>query len=227
MRSVRSIVVLGAVVPLTLALSACDKGPGEGPAQGLPTATTSPSPGSDVPSGFIMRQGAGFSIAIPADWQPRPEEMRLKQASMDIGVPYTGQPYPPPRLLAFLERERVGPLNVREPILRAQLQGQLPSNATLGASEHVKIKGADDAIEFEVTYTTAESTSVLDTPLVATDIRQIELLVETEGLPKFGFRFSAPANQFDESTWRTIRDSITVRPQEVRNAGDLSSTPAS
>jgi hypothetical protein len=211
---------------MALVLAACDKGQGEGPAQALPTATTSASPGSDVPTGFIMRQGAGFSIAVPADWVPRPENMRLKQAAMDIGVPFTGQPYPPPRLLAFLERDLVGPLNVREPILRAQLQGQLAANATLGAAEHVKIKGADDAIEFEVTYTTAASTSVLDTPLEATDMRQIELLVETEGLPKFGFRFSAPAAQFDKATWQTIRDSITVRPQDVRNSGDPSPTPS-
>lgn len=145
----------------------------------------------------------------------------MHQAAMDVGVPYTGQSTPPPRLLVFLERGHVGEIELREQLLRLQLANSLPADATLDTSTEVEVSGADRALEFDVYYTTAEVRSLTDTPMDATAIRQVELLVETEGLPKFGFRYAAPVDQFDEAQWERVRASIEVRPDEVRDLVDV------
>ena len=74
------------------------------------------------PDGWTVRQGAGFTVAIPPDWQTRPPDQRAaKDAALEVGIPFTGQPSPPPRLIVFVEQQQVGPLSVREPLLRDTL----------------------------------------------------------------------------------------------------------
>jgi hypothetical protein len=182
--------------------------------QALPTATATavPTDRATVPAGWQIRQGAGFRLAIPAAWQNRPEDQRAARgAALEVGVPFSGQPAPPPLLQVFVEQDKVGPLSIREPLLRGQLSHALPG-ATLGSSSHVKVAGAQDAVQFDVRYTTKAGTSVLGTRLAATPIRQRELVVETPGLPKYGLRYSAPAAQFDEATWRSLVGSLVVAP---------------
>ncbi|MGO0575674.1 hypothetical protein [Ornithinimicrobium panacihumi] len=204
---------------LALLLSACDS---EAPvAQDFAHATVAPGDAAErtapAPGGWVLRQSAGFSIATPPGWMPRPEEQRVRQSVMDVGVPFTGQATPPPRLLVFLERDHVGEIDLREQVLRMQLQSGLPADATLDSSTEVEISGAASAREFDVYYTSAAvERTVTGTPMRATRIRQVELLVETEGLPKFGFRYAAPVSEFDEAAWERMKESIEVRPDEVR-----------
>jgi hypothetical protein len=198
-----------AVVVLVASLAACSA---DDPVkrQALPTATVVPTERAQVPDGWTVRQGAGFTVAIPPDWQTRPPDQRAaKDAALEVGIPFTGQPSPPPRLIVFVEQQQVGPLSVREPLLRAQIANGLP-DATLGASRHVQVAGAVDALQFDVSYTTKAGTSVLGTALEATPMQQRELIVETPGLPKYGLRYTAPADQFSEDVWRGIQQSLTV-----------------
>ena len=210
---------LAALLVVPLLLTACDVGPGE-EAQELPSATldadAAEASGHDTSDGWVVRQNAGFTVETPSDWHVPPEEHRLTQAALHVEYPFTGQPYAPPRLLGFVERGAVGDLATRESILRAMLMSQLPSGATLGDSEQVEIEGAVSAVQFEATYQTRDENSYLDTTLRGTTFRQIELLVETEGTPKLGFRFSVPEKDFDQAEWERIRDSIQVRPDELR-----------
>lgn len=207
---------LAVAVPLLLA--ACDVGPGE-EAQELPSATmdadAAQASGHDTADGWTVRQNAGFSVETPGEWHVPPAEYRFSDAAIHVELPFTGQAHAPPRLLGFLERGTVGDLATRESILRAMLASQLPADATLGDSEQVEIEGALDAVQFEATYTTSDETSYLGTTLRGTTFRQVELLIETEGLPKLGFRYSAPEQDFDEAGWERIRDSIQVRPDEL------------
>lgn len=218
---------LAAVVAVPLLLTACDVGPGE-EAQELPSATldadAAEASGHDTSDGWTVRQSAGFSVETPAEWEVPPAEHRFTQAALHVEYPFTGQPYAPPRLLGFLERGAVGDLATRESILRAMLMSQLPADATLGDSEPVEIDGAVDAVQFEATYSTQNENSYLDTTLRGTTFRQIELLIETEGSPKLGFRFSVPEKDFDEAQWERIRDSIQVRQDELQQQSEEASS---
>lgn len=215
----RRIPLAGLALILALLLAACDVGPGE-EAQELPSATldadSAAASGHDTADGWVVRQNAGFSLETPADWQVPPAEHRLAPAALHVEYPFTGQPYAPARLLGFLERGTVGDLATRESILRAMLMSQLPGDATLGDSQPVEVQGAVDAVQFEASYTTADETSYLGTPLRGTAFRQVELLIETEGTPKLGFRYSVPEKDFDQAEWERIRDSIQVRQDELR-----------
>jgi hypothetical protein len=98
----------------------------------------------------VAHRSAGFAIATPAEWLPRPEELRLApEAALEIGIPYTGQPVALPLLMGLVEREHVGPLNIREPLLRLQLEQGLPPGTTLGAPTHLEVAGAIDAVFFD------------------------------------------------------------------------------
>lgn len=183
-------------------------------------ATVVPTDKAKVPDGWVVRRGPGFQVAVPPQWQTRPDDQRAApSAALEVGVPFTGQALPPPLLLAFVERERVGPLQVREPVLRAQLKAGLPEGATLGESKHVDIAGGSDAVTFDVVYADEGGTSLLGTPLKPTTVRQRELIVETPGLPKYGFRYSASVEEFDADLWRQIEDSIVVLPSDPTPSG--------
>lgn len=208
----------GVVAVLLMGATGC--GSSDEQPQALPSATV-PADSASAPSGWQTRQGPGFTIALPPQWQNRPDDQRAaRSAALEVGVPYTGQSEPPPLLLAFVERELVGPLPIREQVLRAQLKAGLPPDATLGSSKHVKIAGSTDAVTFDVMYRTQGGTSVTGATLKATDVRQRELIVETPGLPKYGFRYSAPADQFSDETWAAIQKSITVRPGDDGGSKD-------
>jgi hypothetical protein len=205
----------GAVLALlTVALAACSSAT-EVQTQPVTRATAVPTSASEVPQGWILRRGAGFRVAIPPTWADRPDNLRAApDAAMEVGVPFTGQRQIQPLFLGFVEREQVGTLDWREPILRAQLAAQLPK-ATFGDSEHVKVAGATDAITFDLLYEESAGTSVLGTPLDLTVIRQRELIVETPGLPKFGFRYAASTADFDQGLWQKLLKSLVVLPAEA------------
>jgi hypothetical protein len=223
-RTARAVLPLLTVVVLLPALAACSA---DDPVerQALPSATTVPNDEAEVPSGWTLRQGAGFSVASPGGRQPGPQDQRAApDAALEVGVPFTGQRHAPPLLLVFVEQGQVGPLAVREPLLRAQLSNALPG-ATLGSSTHVRVAGSTDAVQFDVRYTTKAATSILDTAMDATDTRQRELVVETPGLPKYGVRYSAPADQFSEQVWQGIVRSLSVRAGDSASGQSAGSGP--
>ena len=92
--------------------------------------------------------------------------------------------------------------------LKAQLDGLRPK---FGEPTEVTVKGAERAVEYTVEYTTKKGTSVKDTELKATDVRQFELSADgVGGQPKLGFRFGSPADQDPDGQWKQIRESIVV-----------------
>ncbi|WP_426562814.1 hypothetical protein ACPPVT_18420 [Angustibacter sp. McL0619] len=197
-------------VAVTMSTAGCGSSSDSAP-QALTTATV-PADEASAPAGWQTRQGPGFSVALPPQWQNRPDDQRAApSAALEVGVPYAAQTVPPPLLLAFVGRDLVGPLPIREKVLRAQLEAGLPDDTTLGASTHVKVAGSTDAVTFDVTYRTKGGTSVTGVRLAPTTVRQRELIVETAGLPKYGFRYAAAQDDFDQGTWNQILGSIVVR----------------
>ena len=75
-----------------------------------------------------------------------------------------------------------------------------------------------DAVTFDVLYDDAGGTSVLDTPLRPAVFRNRELVVDVPGLPKFGFRYGATREDFDEQLWRQVVRSLVVLPAEVASS---------
>jgi len=171
---------------------------------GRPSA--SPTPQATVPSGWTTRTLDGLQVAFPPEFQVRTDAQGV---SLQVGVPFTGQPFPPPQLQVFVEKDPVGTLAVREPLTRAQIDQQL-GGVDIPPSTRTRVAGATDAVQFTYTYRTQAATSVLDTPLEATDMRQSDLLIEVPGLPKYGLRYSAPADQYDASLWRQVIAALAV-----------------
>jgi hypothetical protein len=217
--TVRSRPLIASAVPVLLiaALSGCSSVTTVH-RQPVAEATAVPTSRAAVPRGWVVRRGPGFTFALPAAWQPRPEAQRAApSAAMEIGVPFTGQPTPPPVLMAFVEREQVGPLSIREQVLRAQLGTGLPGS-TIGKSQHVAVAGGTDAVWLDVLYEDEGGTSVLGTTLKPCTFRQRELIVETPGLPKYGFRFTATTGEFDARLWQKLVESIAVTPGAAEGA---------
>lgn len=214
--------LLVALASVGLLLPGCS-GNGDGPGGGVPAPVVVPVERAEVPEGWTVHRGAGFTVATPPEWMPRADVIRLApEAALEVGVPYTGQPVALPLLLGFVERERVGPLGVREDLLRLQLEQALPTGTTLGSSKRVEVAGAVDALSFDAVYTTTGGTSVLGTPVAPVTVRQRELIVETPGLPKYGLRFTAPLGDFDEQLWQQVLRSLTVLP----GAATVAPTPS-
>jgi hypothetical protein len=213
MRSPRSTTAAVTVLLLSLALAGCSGG-GDEPAaadgSGSPAATAgepaSSAPPAVVPPGWQTRTLEGLDLAYPADFSVRDD---AKDVTLQVGIPFTGQPSPPAQVLYFVESTLVGPLEIREPVTRGQIAQGL-GQIEIPASTPVAVAGATAAVEFTYEYRTQATTSVLDTPLVATDIRQSDLLIEVPGLPKYGMRYSAPADQYDEQVWDQLVAALSV-----------------
>lgn len=195
------------------ALSGCSGGssPSAGAAKDRPSAddrsaTGSPAPAAHVPSGWSVRRLDGLQVAYPPQFQVRTDAQGV---TLQVGVPFTGQPFPPPQLQVFVETDPVGTLAVREPLTRAQITQQL-GGIDIPASTPASVAGATAAVQFTYGYRTKAATSVLNTPLEATDMRQSDLLIEVPGLPKYGLRYSAPADQYDDALWRQVIAALAV-----------------
>lgn len=182
------------------------------PAEPVTEATTVPSDTAAVPDGWVVRRAPGFTVAVPPEWESRPEDQRAAPgAALEVGVPFTGQSVPPPLLIGFVEREEVGPLDAREQVLRLQLENGLPG-ATLGDSRTETVAGAVDALSFDVSYRSEGGESVLGTPLDPYTVRQRELVIETPGLPKYGLRYAAAEDDFDAELWDQVVGSVVITP---------------
>jgi hypothetical protein len=171
---------------------------GGGPKDPVVTAT--------VPDGWTTGQVEGLSLAYPPEFQVRTD---AEGVALQVGVPFTGQPFPPPQVQVYVEESQVGTLQVREPLTRAQISQQL-GGVEIPPSTPVEVAGARAAVQFTYEYRTEGGTSTLNTPLEPTDMRQTDLLVDVPGLPKYGLRYSAPADQYDEQLWQQLVGSLAV-----------------
>jgi hypothetical protein len=215
MASPRATVAAATLLLLALALSGCSGGSGGdddptpsagggGSSTASPKATAAPT--SVVPAGWQTQTLEGLTVAYPPEFVVRDD---AEDVTLQVGIPFTGQPFPPPQVQFFVETGQVGPLEVREPLTRAQINQQL-GGIEIPPSTPASVAGATAAVEFTYEYRTAGGTSVLDTPLEPTDMRQTDLLVEVPGLPKYGVRYSAPADQYDPALWDQIVAALSV-----------------
>ena len=204
----RLVLVLGAVV-LGLFLTACtesEEGPG----------AASPGPSSAAPEGWRNQQVEGLALAVPEEFRDLAGESTSAGVTRKFGIPYTDQTSPPPALQVFVEETEVGPLDVRAPLVVGGLEAEL--GIDIPDPEEVEVDGAVTAVEFTYDYRTTGGTTSSGTTLEPTDIRQSDVLIETPGLPKYGLRYAAPADQYDEDLWRSLLDSLVVEEQQPDDA---------
>jgi len=201
-------VLAAALLPALLAgaLAGCSDDGGSDASASPTAATSSAAPATaEVPAGWTATEVEGISLAYPSEWQVRTD---AEGVALQVGVPFTGQPFPPPQVQVYVEDTPVGTLQVREPLTRAQISQQL--GIDIPPSTPATIAGASQAVQFGYTYTTDAGTSTRDTPLEATDMRQSDVLIDVPGLPKYGLRYSAPADQYDDTLWQQLLASVSV-----------------
>ena len=177
-------------------------GPGPGATERSVTAT--------VPEGWTTGRVDGLSLAYPPEFEVRTD---AEGVALQVGIPFTGQPFPPPQVQVYVEESQVGTLQVREPLTKAQISQQL-GGIEIPPSTPVEVAGARAAVQFTYEYRTQGGTSTLDTPLEPTDMRQTDLLIDVPGLPKYGLRYSAPADQYDDALWESLVRSVAVDGSE-------------
>ncbi len=213
MSSPRTAVAAATVLLLALALTGCDGG--DEPSKGAETSaapststggSASSAPSAVVPPGWQTSTLDGLTVAYPGEYSVRND---AEGVSLQVGIPFTGQPFPPEQVQYFVETDQVGPLEVREPLTRAQITQGL-GRIDIPASTPATVAGATAAVQFTYEYRTKGGTSVMDTPLEPTDMRQSDLLIEVPGLPKYGMRYSAPADQYDEQIWDQLVAALVV-----------------
>lgn len=194
-----AVLVVAAV--LAVALAGCTDGGREEADAPSPTATA-------VPEGWRAQQIEGLRVLVPEEFEELSGGATAEGVTQKYGVPYTDQTSPPPVLQVFVEQGEVGPLDVRAPLLVGSLEAEL--GIEIPEPQEVEVEGAVTAAEFTYDYRTEGGTTSSGTTLEPTDIRQSDLLVETEGLPKYGLRYAAPADQYDEELWRTVVETLQV-----------------
>lgn len=185
-----------------------------------PGATTTPavSPGTSgsaspsVPAGFTVREGDGFSVAVPSEWTDIPAGSRsYPQAAMEIGIPFTGQAVLQPRLTVWVDRSaNLGEAKSQAELTQVKVRSDVPG-AKVGDLHDATVTGAVSAVWFEYSYHMDTATSVLDTKIEAADYRVRDLTVQVDGTPQFGFRYSASAKDFSDASWQSMLASIAVR----------------
>lgn len=196
------LLALACAVPLTVV--GCSTGSDPAGAPPPPAPSDSAATGSSVPAGWTTVEQAGMTLAVPPDFEP----IQPSGATVTYGIPYTDQTFPPPKVDVFVEQEEVGSLEVRVPLVVGNIENEL--GISVEEVEEVEVAGASAAAELSYEYTTAGGKSVSGVQLEPTAMRQSELLIDVPGLPKYGLRYSAPTEQYDEQVWEDLKASVTV-----------------
>ena len=209
----RSVVVMLLIGTLAVGASGCTGGQ---PA--TPTPTVSPAaPGTApaVPAGYTLRKGDGFQVAVPEAWTDIPASTRsYPDAAMEVGIPFTGQPTLQPRLTVWVDRSNnLGAAKSQAQLTQVKVRSDI-AGAKVGELQDAQVTGAVSAVWFEYSYHMDAATSVLDTPIKASDYRIRDLTVQVDGKPQFGFRYSASANDFSDEAWTAMVASIVVRADQ-------------
>jgi hypothetical protein len=195
---------------------------GSGCSGGQPATTPSPTAGHTsagtapaVPAGYALRTGDGFQVAVPEKWSDIPASTRsYPDAAMEVGVPFTGQPTLQPRLVVWVDRgDNLGSATSQAELAQVKVRADI-SGAKVGELKDAQVAGALSAVWFEYSYHMDAATSVLDTPIEASDYRIRDLTVQVDGKPQFGFRYSAAAADFRDEVWTAMVASIVVRADQ-------------
>jgi hypothetical protein len=189
---------------LPLVLAACSSEPDE---SASPDDDPSETQEGSLPEGWTEVEQEGITFGVPAEF----EQVDGPGATVSYGIPYTDQTFPPPKVDLFVENEEVGPLDVRIPLVVGNIENEL--GVSVGEPEEVEVAGASAAAQFSYEYTTQGGTSVSGVELEPTQMRQTDVLIDAPGLPKYGLRYAAPADQYDDGLWEALVASITVAPR--------------
>jgi hypothetical protein len=129
-------------------------------------------------------------------------------------VPFTGQPTLQPRLVVWVDRgDNLGSATSQAELAQVKVRADI-SGAKVGELKDAQVAGALSAVWFEYSYHMDAATSVLDTPIEASDYRIRDLTVQVDGKPQFGFRYSAAAADFRDEVWTAMVASIVVRADQ-------------
>jgi len=188
-------------VGLLVLLGACS-GDDEGgdPSADEPTTSSEASqPGTDLPSGWTERRAGELGFALPEDFR-QSGGSTTDEGSQTTWTREDGAAVPA-RVDVFVEEGRVGTLEIRGGLLRSRAEAEL--GADVEDPTPVDVRGASEAEQFFYTYD-------VDTSGSSTSVRQVDLLVDPPGLPKYGLRYAAPADAFDDDLWEQLRSSVVV-----------------
>lgn len=187
---------------LLVLLGACSGGDdgGDPPSGDEPTASSEAArPGTDLPSGWTEQQLEGLRLGIPGGFEGAPAQ-RTDEGSQTTFTATDGAAVPA-RVDVFVEQGRVGTLEIRGGLLRSRAEAEL--GADVEDPTPVDVRGASEAEQFFYTYD-------VDTSGGSAPVRQVDLLVDPPGLPKYGVRYAAPADAFDDDLWEQLRSSVVV-----------------
>ncbi|WP_311208849.1 MULTISPECIES: hypothetical protein [unclassified Aeromicrobium] len=186
---------------LLVLLGACSGGDDGGdPPSDEPTASSEASqPGADLPSGWTEQQLEDLRLGIPGGFEGAPAQ-RTDEGSQTTFTATDGSEVPA-RIDVFVESGRVGTLEIRGGLLRSRAEAEL--GADVEDPTPIDVRGASEAEQFFYTYDIEASEG-------STSIRQVDLLVDPPGLPKYGVRYAAPADAFDDDLWEQLRSSVFV-----------------
>lgn len=189
----------GAVVLVVVALlgvSACTGGGEDEEPGGTPSAAVT-APG--VPDGWTEADQDGLAFGLPDGFR------RTGGDATDDGTQTTYKAAEgadvPARIDVFTEQGQVGSLDIRVGLLVSRVESEL--GATVEGPDDVEVPGATIAQEFSYTYS-------IDRDGGSTDVRQVDLLIDREGLPKYGIRYAATPDEFDEQVWEDLKSSLAV-----------------
>lgn len=185
---------------LLVLLGACSGGDGGDPVADEPTTSSEASqPGTDLPSGWTEQQVEGLRLGIPGGFEGAPSQ-RTDEGSQTTFTATDGSEVPA-RIDVFVESARVGNLEIRAGLLRSRAEAELGADVEDATS--VDVAGASEAEQFFYTYDIEASEG-------STSVRQVDLLVDRPGLPKYGLRYAATAGAFDEELWEQLRATLVV-----------------
>ncbi len=185
---------------LLVLLGACSAGDAtDAPAGGPAPSTASSEPDAELPSGWTELRSGELAFALPEDFR------QTGGSTTDQGSQTTWQlddgAEVSPRVDVFVEDGQVGTLEIRGGLLRSRLKAEL--GAEVEDPTPVDVRGASGAEQFFYTYD-------VDTSEGSTPIRQVDLLLDRPSLPKYGIRYAAPADAFDDELWEQLRSSMIL-----------------
>lgn len=189
------------VVGLIALLGACsgDGDDGDPPRAESTASSEVTEPAADLPSGWTEQRAGELVFALPQDFRQSGGN-GTDQGSQTTWTLDDGSEVPA-RVDVFVEESQVGTLEIRGGLLRSRLEAEL--GAQVGEPEPVEVVGASDAEQFTYTYE-------IDTSAGRTPVRQVDLLVDRPSLPKYGIRYAATADAYDQDVWEQLRSSLVL-----------------
>lgn len=182
-----------------LGVGACTGDDGGDPDPSTSPSASAPATTAPLPDGWTRETQGYLSFGLPEGF---------RQSGGSTGDEGSQTTYraddgseTPARIDVFTEEGQVGPLDVRVPLLVSRLEAEL--GTTIGEPDDVEVAGAPAAQEFAYRYRLPQDQG-------GDEIRQVDLLVDTEEGPKYGIRYAAPADTYDDQVWTDLKATLLV-----------------